>query len=141
MKLPAGSVSPAVLTAVAVGGAVGAAARYGIALTWPVAADGPPWPTLVTNLVGCTLIGVLMRVVTARPRPHRLLRPLLGAGLLGGFTTFSIQTLEVAELFATGRPWLAGGYALGTLAAALVAVLIGGAAARPVADRWAGAGS
>ncbi|MDG4774134.1 CrcB family protein [Solwaraspora sp. WMMD792] len=125
----------------AVGGAAGAAARYGIAASWPgPAEDGLPWPTLVTNFVGCALIGVLMRVVTAVPHPHRLLRllrPFLGAGVLGGFTTFSVQTLEVADLLAAGRPWLAAGYALGTLAGALVAVWLGGAAARPLADRIA----
>jgi len=136
--MPRGSAAPAVLAAVAVGGAAGAAARYGIAASWPgLAEDGLPWPTLVTNFVGCALIGVLMRVVTAVPQPHRLLRPFLGAGVLGGFTTFSVQTLEVADLLAAGRPWLAAGYALGTLAGALVAVWLGGAAARPLADRIA----
>ncbi|WBC00482.1 MULTISPECIES: CrcB family protein [unclassified Solwaraspora] len=136
--MPRGSTAPLVLAAVAVGGAVGAAARFGIAAGWPGPVEaGPPWPTLVTNLVGCALIGVLMRVVTAVPRPHRLLRPFLGAGVLGGFTTFSVQTLEVADLLAAGRPWLAGGYTLGTLVGALGAVWLGGAAARPLADRLA----
>ncbi|WFE24402.1 CrcB family protein [Solwaraspora sp. WMMD937] len=136
--MPRGSAAPTVLAAVAVGGAAGAAARYGIAASWPGSAeDGLPWPTLVTNVVGCALIGVLMRVVTAVPHPHRLLRPFLGAGVLGGFTTFSVQTLEVADLLAAGRPWLAGGYALGTLVGALVAVWLGGSAARPTADRLA----
>ncbi|ROO52551.1 CrcB protein [Micromonospora sp. Llam0] len=136
--MPRGSAAPAVLAVVAVGGAAGAAARYGIAAGWPGPAEGGlPWPTLVTNLVGCALIGVLMRLVTAVPRPNRLLRPFLGAGVLGGFTTFSVQTLEVADLLAAGRPGLAAGYALGTLAGALVAVWLGGAAARPLADRIA----
>jgi fluoride exporter len=136
MKMPPGSTAPAVLGAVAAGGALGAAARYGLATTWPVD-GGFPWATLGTNLAGCLLIGVLMRLVTAHPRAHRLIRPFLGAGLLGGFTTFSIQTLETTNLFTRGRPWLAGGYALGTLVGAVVAVWIGGAVARPIAVRIA----
>ncbi|MDG4763089.1 CrcB family protein [Solwaraspora sp. WMMD406] len=135
--MPPRSTAPAVLAAVAVGGAIGAAARYGLAAGWPVPADGFPWPTLATNLVGCALIGVLMAVVAASRRPHRLLRPFFGAGLLGGFTTFSVQSLEVWNLVDAGRPWSAGGYALGTLVGALASVWLGGMLARPWAVRLA----
>ena len=137
--MPPGSTAPAVLAVVATGGALGAAARYGVAAAWPTADGGFPWATLATNLVGCLLIGVLMRLVTAHPRPHRLIRPFLGAGLLGGFTTFSVQTLETTNLITAERPWLAAGYALGTLAGGVTAVWLGGTAARPVATRVAGA--
>ena len=79
----------AVLGAIAVGGVVGAEARYGLGVLLPHRADEWPWATLLTNVSGCLLIGVLMVVIVERIRPHPLVRPLLGVGVLGGYTTFS----------------------------------------------------
>jgi CrcB protein len=110
---------------VAVGGALGSAARYGLAVAWPTPPGGFPWATLVTNLAGCALLGALMQVITTRIAPHRLVRPFLGTGVLGGFTTFSTYAVETQGLLAAGRPALAVAYVLGTLAGALAAVLFG----------------
>jgi len=131
--MPAGSTAPAVLAAVAVGGALGSATRYGLAVLWPTPAGSFPWTTLLTNLLGCALIGLLMRLVAVRADPHRLLRPFFGAGLLGGFTTFSSYALETRTLLAAGHLWLAGGYLLGTLCGAVLAVSLGMATGRAVA--------
>ncbi|AVT41937.1 fluoride efflux transporter CrcB [Plantactinospora sp. BB1] len=114
-----------VLAAVALGGALGSAGRYGLAVLWPHATTGVPWATLVTNLSGCALIGLLMRLVTTAAAPHRLVRPFLGTGILGGYTTFSTYAVETRGLLAAGRPGVAVGYLLGTLAGALVAVRLG----------------
>jgi crcB protein len=114
-----------VVAAVALGGALGAVTRYGIAVAWPHTPAGFPWATLVTNLTGCALIGVLMQVVETRVARHRLVRPFLGTGVLGGFTTFSTYAVEARGLVAAGRPGLALGYLLGTLAGAVVAVRLG----------------
>lgn len=122
---PAGRAPVEVIGAVAVGGALGAAARYGLAVLWPTAPTGLPWATLTTNVVGCALLGALMQTIAVRIAPHRLLRPFLGTGVLGGFTTFSTYAVETRHLFAIGKVWLAGGYAFGTLAAALSAVWLG----------------
>lgn len=115
-----------VVAAVALGGALGAAARYGMAVTWPSPTGRLPWATLAVNLIGCALLGGLMRAIALRITPHRLVRPFLGTGVLGGFTTFSTYALETQTLLAAGQPILALGYALGTLAGALVAVTLGG---------------
>lgn len=120
-----GSVGPAVVLAVALGGAIGAGARYGLQLALPTPPDGLPWATLVTNLVGCALLGALMQIVSTRIAPHRLLRPFLGSGLLGAFTTFSTYALEARDLLAAGRPGTAAGYVFGTLLGALLAVRLG----------------
>ncbi|MGI5212647.1 fluoride efflux transporter CrcB [Plantactinospora sp. CA-290183] len=120
---------------VALGGALGSGARYGLLLLWPHKPDGLPWATLVTNLAGCALIGVLMQVTGTRLAPHRLLRPFLGTGVLGGFTTFSTYAVDFRALLDAGRATLATGYLLGTLAGALAAVRLGMWAAARV-RRW-----
>ena len=79
------------LPLVAVGGATGAAARWVL-----VASTTPtqfPWLTLLVNLAGCGLLGVLMG---RRTRPSTLL--FVGTGLCGGLTTFSTFAVEVAGL-------------------------------------------
>ncbi|MGW0435241.1 fluoride efflux transporter CrcB [Micromonospora sp. NPDC003197] len=121
---PAGRLDRGVLVAVAAGGALGSAARYGLAVLWPTA-GGFPWATLTTNLVGCALLGALMQAVARRVTAHRLLRPFLGTGVLGGFTTFSTYAVETRQLIASGRPGLALAYVLGTLVGALLAVRLG----------------
>jgi len=116
---------------IAVGGALGALARYAVSTAWPHAPSAFPWATFAINVTGCMLIGGLMSVLTDfAGRPHRLVRPFLGVGVLGGFTTFSTYTVEVEHLIATGHPSLALAYLFGTLATALLAVQIGIVAAR-----------
>ena len=116
---------------IAVGGALGALARYAVSTAWAHAPSAVPWATFAINVSGCMLIGSLMSVLTDfAGRPHRLIRPFLGVGVLGGFTTFSTYTVEVQRLISAGHPQLALAYLFGTLAAALVAVQIGIVAAR-----------
>jgi CrcB protein len=114
-----------VLGAIAVGGALGAAARFGLAVVWPHAPGGFPWATFATNAIGSCALGVLMELLAGLTAPHRLLRPFLGTGVLGGFTTFSTYALETRELIEAGRPGLAIAYVGGTLVAALAALAIG----------------
>lgn len=115
-----------VLAAVAVGGALGSAARYGVGLAWPTPSGHFPWATLSINVTGSALLGALIGVISLRIASHRLVRPFLGTGVLGGFTTFSTYAVETRALLDTGRPLLAGGYVLGTLVGALAAAWWGG---------------
>jgi len=108
---------PTVLAAVAAGGASGALARWGVGVLAPPG----PWPTLVINVVGCLLIGVLVGLVPDAP----LLRPMLGTGGLGGFTTFSGYALDGTRLLAEGRDAAAALYLGGTLAGAVAATWVG----------------
>ncbi|WP_371097023.1 fluoride efflux transporter CrcB [Streptomyces sanglieri] len=119
-----GSPNPqgSVVAVVALGGAIGATARYGAALLWPTAPGGFPWTTLVVNAVGCAVIGVLMVVISEAWTAHRLVRPFFGTGVLGGFTTFSTYAVDIQHLLDGGRV-RAGLVYLGlTLLAALAAV-------------------
>jgi CrcB protein len=92
----------AVLGVVAVGGALGALGRYGLAVALPHRPGTVPWSTFLTNITGCLLIGVLMVLVTEVWAAHRLLRPFLGTGILGGYTTFSTYAVEVQQLVTSG---------------------------------------
>lgn len=121
LRRPGGSV----IAAVALGGALGSAARYGLAVLWPHAPDGIPWATLLTNVSGCLLIGLLMGLIGTATAPHPLARAFLGTGMLGGFTTFSTYAVESHGLLLADRPGPAVGYLLGTLVGALAAVRLG----------------
>lgn len=81
---------------VALGGAVGSVARYGVGVAAArVLGLGFPWGTLIVNVAG----GLAMGVLAARVGPeHESLRLALGVGLLGGFTTFSAFSLETVRL-------------------------------------------
>jgi CrcB protein len=115
----------AVLSVIAAGGILGACARHGLALAWPHRPGQFPWATLVINVSGCLLIGVLMVLITDVWSAHRLLRPFLGVGVLGGYTTFSTYAVDIQQMAAAGAARTGLVYLAGTLAAALVAVYAG----------------
>jgi CrcB protein len=96
---------------VALGGALGSVARYGVgavAARWFGA--GLPWGTLAVNVIGGLAIGVL----AARAEGNADARLLLGVGLLGGFTTFSAFSLETVRLM-EHQPGQAALYAAASL--------------------------
>ncbi|MFC6084588.1 FluC/FEX family fluoride channel [Sphaerisporangium aureirubrum] len=109
---------------------MGSLARYGLGVAFPPAPGGFPWATFAINVSGCLLIGVLMVVITEATRPHRLVRPFLGVGVLGGFTTISGYVLDIGRTLAAGAPVTALTYLAGTAAAALAAVYAGVALTR-----------
>jgi len=115
----------AILGAISAGGVLGAWARYGIAVAMPHQAGQFPLATFLTNVAGCFAIGVLMVVITEVWTAHRLLRPFLGTGVLGGFTTFSTYTVDIQRLVAAGEPRTGLIYLVATLSAALTAVYLG----------------
>ena len=130
-------VSPAVpldvLAIVFVGGAAGGLARWGLAAVFPVHPGRFPWATFGTNVVGCLLIGVLMTLLLAHGNPHRLIRPFVGVGILGGFTTFSTFVVEADRLSSFGSTPLALTYIASSIGTCLVAVWLGTAATRRLA--------
>ena len=127
---------PAVLAAVSLGGVLGAEARYGMSVALPHEPTQIPVSTWLVNTSGCLLIGIMMTVVMELSAPHRLVRPFLGVGVLGGYTTFSTATVEVQQLTLHGRPALALGYLVGTVVAALVAVTAGVVGTRALGGFW-----
>ncbi len=113
---------------IAIGGASGALLRWGIGREWPVAPGQFPWSTLWINVTGCLAIGVLMVLIEEVLAGRVYVRPLLGVGLLGGFTTFSTFAVETRALLGA-HPALALVYYLGTPSAAILATISGAALA------------
>jgi CrcB protein len=120
-----------ILAQVALGGALGAVARY---LTQAAALRlfGPALPlgTLAANVVGSFAIGVLF--VLLADRGLMRVAPFLMAGVLGGYTTFSAFALDTLLMWERGQPGLALAYVGGTVALTLAAVAAGAAFARGV---------
>ena len=112
VKIPAGIASGqqirlrgqgAAVAAVAVGGALGAAARWALATLFPAPPGGFPLTTFVVNVVGCLLMGVLVVLVAEAREAHPIIRPFLAVGVLGGFTTFSSYVVEARQLLDRGH--------------------------------------
>src|SRR5262249_41845566 len=103
----------------------GATARYGIGLLFPTAEGAFPWATFGINVFGCLLIGLLMVFVSEVWVGRRLVRPFLGVGVLGGFTTFSTYIVEIQRLVDVRAAGTAMLYLAGTVVAALVATWTG----------------
>lgn len=114
------------------GGAIGAAARFGLARALPVSAQGWPWSTFAANVIGGLLMGVLAAYVLRSGEAGENLRLFAGAGILGGFTTFSAFSLEMAHMVERGEIALAAGYAFASVLLALFALLAGLAVGRAV---------
>ena len=112
------------LLQVALGGAIGASGRYltGIAAV-RLLGHGFPWGTLIVNVVGSFLMGVLV-VVMAQKFGTRF-APFLMTGLLGGFTTFSAFSLDALTLYERGQTGLAAGYVLASIGLTLSAIALG----------------
>jgi len=126
---------PAVLLVIAAGGVVGALARYAAGVRWPTVAGHFPWTTLVINTLGCILMGVLVVLVTDVFTRQRLLRPFLGTGVLGGFTTFSTYAVDSQHLASTGHIGLGLLNLLGTVLSAMAGVVVATRLSRRVVRR------
>lgn len=114
-----------ILLVVAAGGALGSLARWTIGQVLATPRDAFPWSTLLVNVGGAFAMGALMVwVLDVRP-PSRLLRPFLGVGVLGGFTTVSTYLLDTRALVVAGHEVLAATYLFVSLAAGLAAVTAG----------------
>jgi CrcB protein len=116
------------LVQVALGGAMGASLRYLTNVGTRRAFGDFPWGTIVVNVVGSFLMGVLV-VVLAQKFGNRF-APFLMTGLLGGFTTFSAFSLDALSLFERGQTGAALGYVLGSVLLSLAAIVGGLALAR-----------
>lgn len=114
-----------ILLVIAAGGALGSLARWALTASWPTGAHTLPWATGVENVSGAFLLGLLMVFVLDVWPARRYLRPFLGVGVLGGYTTFSTYMLDTHALLARGDAAQALLYLFGTLVLGLGAVWAG----------------
>jgi len=113
---------------VALGGALGSMARYGVNILAARVSAGFPLGTLTVNIVGCFAMGLLASMLALRGGQH--LAPLLLTGVLGGFTTFSAFALDTMVLWERGAALTAAGYVLASVVISLLAVIAGLAVGR-----------
>jgi CrcB protein len=109
---------------IAVGGALGSMARYFVSSSFARATgEAFPWGTLVVNVTGCVLIGVLATVAgpDGRFEVDPDIRQFLLIGVCGGYTTFSSFSLQTLNLVRGGET----AAALGNIAVSVFACLVG----------------
>ena len=120
---------------VALGGAVGSAARYGVNV-WSGRMLGSefPWHTFIVNVVGCFAMGVLVELMALKLNVGNDTRAFLTTGILGGFTTFSAYSLDFAVLVERKSYGAAFAYGTGSVALSLIAVFAGLSLVRTLAS-------
>ena len=126
--------APAVVYgAIAIGGALGASARYGVTQLITVAPDSFPWSTFWTNVSGSFALGLVLAIVLERFPPSRYARAFAATGFLGAYTTYSTFAVETDLLVKDGHPGTAAAYVIASLVAGFAAVFLGMWLAR---GRW-----
>jgi CrcB protein len=116
---------------VAVGGAAGSVARYGVAtIVQRHARTGFPTATFVVNVAGSFALGLLLAMLTAATPVAVGARLLLATGFCGGFTTFSAFAYETVVLARDGRSRTAAVYVVTTVLSTVVSAGLGFLAAR-----------
>lgn len=119
---------------VALGGAIGAAARHGVNLAgMRLLGLGFPWGTLAVNIVGALAMGIFIEILARRWGGSAELRLFVATGILGGFTTFSAFSLDAVTLYQRGEVGLAFIYVVGSVILSIAALFLGLWLARTVA--------
>jgi CrcB protein len=128
---------------VAIGGVAGALARYGVGLAAArLLGRGFPWGTLVVNVVGCFIMGIVMEFVLGlEARPTEMITPAVklqialwrqgvAIGFLGALTTFSTFGYDTLRELEGGRPLVAIANVAANVVLSLAAVWVGMAIVR-----------
>lgn len=114
------------LAVIAVGGAIGSLGRWGLGVLIPHDTGQFAWSTFTVNVTGAVLLGLLMAFMVDVLASTRYVRPFLGVGVLGGWTTFSTYMSDTRAMLAADR--VPAGlllYLTGTLLVGLVGVWVG----------------
>lgn len=123
--------TPIQLLALALAGACGTLARYGLTLAVDsrLLHDGkhPLYGTLLSNALGCLLFGVVLAYLTARSMDDHPARLIILTGFMGAFTTFSTYAYLSADLASKGHWLLAGGHILAHNAVGITLFIAGAA--------------
>lgn len=132
-----GPLTPKPIGLVGLGGAVGTALRYALS-RWLPTGGGFPWGTLLANLLGALILGVLLEVLARQGSDagrRRRARLLIGTGFCGGLTTYSTFAVEADLLIRAHRDGLAATYAVVSIVAGVAVVGLGIAVAARIHRR------
>jgi CrcB protein len=111
---------------IALGSAIGGALRHAVNVgAARVMGTGWPWGTLTVNVVGSLAMGLIAGYFALRANASQAWLLFLTTGILGGFTTFSAFSLDVAVLFERGRLDATFGYLLGSVVLSIAALFLG----------------
>lgn len=122
------------LLIVMLGGAFGAGFRYHISRVALIElGPGFPWGTWLVNILGGFLMGVLAGTLARMSDGGEPLRLFLGIGVLGGFSTFSVFSLELFNMLSRGEWVIAVAYAVSSVAGSILALILGVMMVRVVA--------
>lgn len=127
-----------IVVALGCGGVVGAVVRYAVSLAIPTPVNHFPWSTFLINVSGSAILGfILVLLIEQFPR-GRLVRPLVGSGVIGAYTTFSTLEVDTLLLFRGHQFGVGVIYLVSSLLAGLVAVWLGMNGARLFikAEQW-----
>jgi CrcB protein len=113
------------LAAIFLGGVAGALLRVWLGQRFAAASGDWPWVTFAINVSGSFLLALLATHLQHGPPRSPYLRPLLGVGFCGTYTTFSTMQIELLQMLDHGRPGLAALYALTSALAGYMAISLG----------------
>lgn len=123
---------PSLVGLVVVGGTLGTATRDLLETLFGTPAGGVPWITLIINVSGAFLLGLLLEglALAGAGRRRRAAQLMLGTGLLGGYTTYSTFVLETITLGRDESLLVGVGYAMGSVVAGFAAAFVAMGVAR-----------
>lgn len=130
-----GRAQPDVLAAIALGGMIGATARFKLAAAIPAGPGHFPWGTFCANVSGSFVLAFSLIVLLERFPPTRYLRPFLATGILGAYTTMSTYLVETALLIKDRHVATGLLYGIGSLVAGVLLAYAGIVAARLTPER------
>ena len=113
------------IIAVGAGSFIGGIARYLVSLAMKGISKGFPWATLLVNLLGCLIIGLLWGFLSRNAYESTSWGLFLTVGLCGGFTTFSTFSKEALTMLQTGQIWGFASYIALSILAGIALVAIG----------------
>ena len=113
------------IIAVGAGSFIGGIARYLVSLAMKGISKGFPWATVLVNLSGCLIIGLLWGFLSRNASESASWGLFLTVGLCGGFTTFSTFSKEALTMLQTGQIWGFASYIALSILAGIALVAIG----------------
>ena len=113
------------IIAVFIGGGIGSVLRFMVNKIKFISENNIPYPTLISNILGCFILGLVLGYFLKNENPNSILFVFLTVGICGGFTTFSSFSYENLELLENGQIFTFLTYMFGSLVVGMISVYSG----------------